>query len=337
MTGVSFRRVPASTCAYPLGLTSLRQGYGGPLKLQRRRKPALDAEMRIASAIGIMLLLAASAISAQDRGGGQGPPGGQGRGGPPPTPRAAATFDLTGTWVAVVTEDWRWRMVTPPKNDVASVPVNAEARKVAASWDLDQDNASGNQCRAFGAGGIMRQPLRVQIAWQDDRTLKLETDAGQQTRVFRFAQPGIAAAASATAAGERTWQGSSTAEWVKQAQSRGLGFGGRGGTGVSGGTLKVVTVQMKAGYLRKNGFPYSEDATVTEYFNRHSGPGDLEWFTVTTVVEDPKYLTQPFITSSSFRREADNSKWRPSPCQTAAPTAPPLPPPGADSRPEAAR
>ena len=238
-----------------------------------------------------------------------GGPGGAGRGGPPPTPRAAAAFDLTGIWVAVVSEDWRWRMVTPPKNDVASVPLNGDGRKVAAAWDLDQDNASGNQCRAFGAAAIMRQPLRVQITWQDDRALKLETDAGQQTRLFRFGTPaGAPAVVSASAPSERTWQGLSTAEWVKQAQSRGLGFGGRGGgAGASGGTLKVVTTQMKAGYLRKNGIPYSEDATVTEYYNRHSGPGDLQWFTVTTVVEDPKYLTQPFITSSSFRREADNS------------------------------
>ena len=89
---------------------------------------------------------------------------------------------------------------------------------------------------------------------------------------------------------------------------------------------------MKAGYLRKNGVPYSEDAVLTEYYNRHSGPGDLEWFTVTTVVEDPKYLTQPFITSSSFRREADNSKWKPAPCQTAPPTAPPLQPAGGAAR-----
>jgi hypothetical protein len=259
--------------------------------------------------------------------------GAQGRGGPPPTPRAGAAFDLTGTWVAVVTEDWRWRMVTPPKNDVASVPLSAEGRKMAAAWDLDQDNASGNQCRAFGAAGILRQPLRVQIAWQDDRTLKLDTDAGQQTRLFRFASaPASSSTASAVAPSERTWQGVSNAEWVKQAQSRGLGFGGRGGAVASGGTLKVVTTQMKAAYLRKNGVPYSEDATLTEYFNRHSGPGDLEWFTVTTVVEDPKYLAQPFITSSSFKREPDNSKWKPSPCQTAPPTASPLQPDGGAAR-----
>jgi hypothetical protein len=284
------------------------------------------------TAIVTMALLLAADGRAQERGGG---PPGPGRGGPPPNPRAAAAFDMTGTWVAVVTEDWRWRMVTPPKNDVASVPLNAEGRKVAAVWDLDQDNASGNQCRAFGAGAIMRQPLRVRVAWQDDQTLKLETDAGQQTRLFKFASssPGPATVVSATAAiSERTWQGSSTAEWVKQAQSRGLGFGGRGGPAAGGGTLKVVTTQMKAGYLRKNGVPYSEDAIVTEYFNRHSGPGDLEWFTVTTVVDDPKYLTQPFITSSSFKRDPDNSKWRPSPCQTAPPTAPPQQPAGGAPR-----
>jgi hypothetical protein len=223
-------------------------------------------------------------------------------------------------------------MVTPPKNDVASVPLNGEGRKIAAAWDLDQDNASGNQCRAFGAAGIMRQPTRVRISWQDDQTLRLETDSGQQTRLFRFAAP-ASGPDTTTSIGpsEKTWQGLSSAEWVKQAQSRGLGFGGRGGAATSGGTLKVVTTNMKAGYLRKNGVPYSEDAVLTEYYNRHSGPGDLEWFTVTTVVEDPKYLAQPFITSSSFRREADNSKWKPSPCQTAPPTAPPLQPPG-DSR-----
>jgi hypothetical protein len=218
--------------------------------------------------------------------------------------------------VAIVSEDWRWRMVTPPKNDVASVPLNPQGRKVAAAWDLAADNAAGNQCKAFGAAGLMRMPTRVRVSWQDDSTLKLETDAGTQTRLFKFGPP--------TPVGERTWQGVSSAEWVKQAQTRGLGFGGRGG-GNAGGTLKVVTTQMRAGYLRKNGVPYSENAVLTEYFNRHSGPGPLEWFTVTTVVEDPTYLSQPFITSTSFRKEADDGKWRPTPCETAAPTAPDQP------------
>ncbi len=280
--------------------------------------------------VTVVMLIASSGPAEAQRGAAPG----QGRGGAPPTARAAAAFDLTGTWVAVVTEDWRWRMVTPPKNDVASVPLNAEGRKVAAAWDLDQDNASGEQCRAFGAAAIMRQPMRVRISWQDDQILKLETDSGQQTRVFTFGPTAAGAnAASDVGTTERTWQGVSSAEWVKQAQSRGLGFGGRGGSGgTSGGSLTVVTGHLKAGYLRKNGVPYSEDAVVTEYYQRHSGPGDLEWFTVTTVVEDPKYLTQPFITSSSFRREADNSKWKPTPCQTAPPTAPPLQPAGGAPR-----
>ena len=115
---------------------------------------------------------------------------GQGRGGAPQVPRQtarqAAPVDLTGTWVSVVTEDWRWRMVTPPEGDVASIPVNAEGRKAAAAWNRDADAASGNQCKAFGAGGIMRQPGRLRISWQDDQTLKLEFDAGTQTRLLHF-------------------------------------------------------------------------------------------------------------------------------------------------------
>src|SRR5262245_50239696 len=106
---------------------------------------------------------------------------GQGRGAgasaAPRTGRQLAPVDLTGTWVAVVTEDWRWRMVTPPKGDVASIPVNGEGRKAALAWNLDADTAGGNQCKAYGAGGIMRQPGRLRISWQDDQTLKLEFDA----------------------------------------------------------------------------------------------------------------------------------------------------------------
>ena len=249
-------------------------------------------------------------------------PGGAGRGrqgGAPVTAQALAPIDLTGQWVSVITEDWRWRMVTPPKGDYGSVPLNAEGRRVADTWDLSKDDAAGEQCRAFGAAGVMRLPLRVRVAWQDDNTLKVETDAGQQIRLFRFAAavPGAPTATASPTGQERSWQGASLAEWNKTSISRGLGFGGT--RGVAGGNLKVTTTQLRSGYLRKNGVPYSENAVVTEYYNRHDEPNGDSWFTVTTIVDDPRYLAQPFITSSSFKKEADLSKWSPTPCRVEPP------------------
>ena len=238
----------------------------------------------------------------------QGGRGGRGApAGPPPTAQAQAPIDLTGYWVSIVTEDWRWRMLTPAKGDYASVPLNAEGQRVAGLWDLDKDKTDGNVCRAFGAAGLLRLPLRIHVTWQDANTLKLETDSGQQTRFFMFAAP-------SGPAGERTWQGRSVARWYKQPQVAGLGLGpGRGG--LAGGNLRVTTTNLRPGYLRKNGVPYSEDAVLTEYFNRHDEPNGDQWITVTRVVEDPKYLTMPFITSESFKKEPNASKWRPTPCQ----------------------
>ena len=142
----------------------------------------------------------------------------------------------------------------------------------------------------------------------------METDSGQQVRLFKFAPAGAPPVTTAPAAPQRSWQGDSVASWNKTAISQGLGFGG--GRGVAGGNLKVVTTNLRPGYLRKNGVPYSENTTVTEYFNRHDEPNGDVWFTVTTIVDDPRYLAQPFITSSSFKKEVDQSKWSPSPCQT---------------------
>ena len=134
---------------------------------------------------------------------------GQRGGGPPLAPRASAPIDLTGYWVAFVSEDWRLRMVTPPKGDYTRVPLTPEGRKVADSWNPAADESAGNQCKAFGAGAIMRVPGRLHVTWQDDTTLRLETDAGMQTRTFRFAP-------AAGPAGPPSWQGQSTARWERQ-------------------------------------------------------------------------------------------------------------------------
>src|ERR1700712_1252422 len=112
-----------------------------------------------------------------------------GRGGPPPaplTPKANAPEDITGYWVSLVTEDWRFRMVTPAKGDYASVPLNPEGRKVADTWDPAKDETAGEQCKSYGAAAVMRVPGRAHITWQDESTLKVELDAGTQNRVFHF-------------------------------------------------------------------------------------------------------------------------------------------------------
>ena len=219
---------------------------------------------------------------------------------PPQTPRAMAPLDLTGYWVSIVTEDWRFRMVTPPKGDFASVPLNQEGIRVGNQWDPAKDEAAGEQCKSYGAPAIMRVPGRVHITWENDTTLKAEMDAGQQTRLFHFGefQP---------PATPRTWQGNSVASWETAG-------GGRGRGAPSGGSLKVVTSGMRAGYLRKNGAPYSEKAVVTEYYDRTTEPNGDTWLIVTTVVHDPTYLNQEFITSTHFRKQADAAGWNPQPC-----------------------
>ena len=126
-----------------------------------------------------------------------------------PTPRltakAAAPIDLTGYWVSVISEDWRYRMITPAKGDVSYVPLNPEGRRVADAWDPARDEAAGEQCKGYAAPAIMRLPSRVEITWQDDNTLKLDIDTGMQTRLFHFGQT--------EPQGARSWQGWSAASW----------------------------------------------------------------------------------------------------------------------------
>jgi len=255
---------------------------------------------------------------------------------PPRTAKTAAPIDITGTWVGVVTEDWRWRMMTPPKGDYASVPISPEGRRVADSWDMAKDDAAGLSCKPYGVGNIMRMPGRMRISWQDDKTLKAEFDAGTQTRLLHFdAKPANL--------GPATWQGFSHADWQVAGQNLdldrngipqfgaggggggggGRGRGGRGGAAPRGGSLFVTTTNFREGYLRKNGVPYSATATITEYFDK-VGPepnGDVILL-VRTVVEDSKYLQLPFITSTHFKLEKDSAKWNPSPCKIDPPAEP---------------
>jgi len=282
-----------------------------------------------------ILLAAPSALEAQGRGGGR-----------PANARASAPIDLTGYWTSVVTEDWRLRMLEAPKGDFGvgapgavtrpgaqayglgpnpslggSIPYKAKGAQAALLWDPAKDQAEGNQCKAYGAAGVMRQPTHLHITWLDDNTLKLEADSGTQTRIFHFIPP--------PQGGQMTYnngvytppeppkfnappgtapssQGYSVAMWTT--------MGGDRENYERSGTLNVVTSRMKPGYYWRNGMPYTENATVTEHFRTMDLPDGSTWIILVQIVEDPDYLTQPFIINYHFKKLPDSSRWNPTPC-----------------------
>ena len=239
--------------------------------------------------------------------------------------RAAAPDDYTGYWVSEVTEKWRFRMLVPDKNDYIQVPLNPEGRRVAALWDPAKDEASGEACRSYGAAALLQVPGRLHITWQDDNTLRLDTDSGTQTRLFRFG-------GSPPANEKPSWQGYSAATWGgDEPRDRRDGQGGpvqdKEGRLVvdkaqqrTADYLQVVTTRMRPGYLQKNGVPYSANAVVEEYFDVFSDPYTKNtWLGVTTMVTDPQYLIEPLIMHAHFKKLPDASGWDPTPCRANEP------------------
>ena len=282
-------------------MTGPRSSCGGGTRMDQR-DPGKRCNPRLAIVTAAVSLLAVP-----------GPAWTQGFGAMAPetivTAEASAPVEMTGYWVSLITENWRFRMMTAPKGDYTNIPLTPEGRRVADTWDPDADVANGEQCRVFGAPGLMRLPIRMHVTWQDEETLRVETDFGEQTRTLHFGD--------AAPPREPTWQGHSRAEWELVGQRMGAGPGGPTRTTGIGG-LKVVTDHLRPGYLRRNGVPYSENAVVTEYFDRHDDLGE-EWILHTRIVEDPIYLNQRWVVTSHFKREPDDSKWNPQPCRVIPP------------------
>ena len=266
----------------------------------KQRAPAARAiaALAVLAAVGAMTV----PMTASAQGGRGGPTFATGK-----TPKAAAPIDITGNWVSIVNEDWRWRMVTPPKGDFPGLPLTKAGTDAANAWDPATDGS----CKAYGVGGVMRRPGRLHISWVGDDAIKIETDAGVQTRMLMFGK-------RPDANTPKTLQGFSAARWDYSNVTPGQVAGG---INVSadvqnpGGSLRVMTTNTTGGWVRKNGVPYSDRAVVTEYFDRFAGPDGAEWLTVLTQVDDPVNFNGPFITSTHFKREPDASKWRPRPCK----------------------
>jgi hypothetical protein len=238
---------------------------------------------------------------------------GAGPGGPPAAAKTAAPVDITGYWVSIVTEDWIERMSpdSPPSGTGGGgggFGGGGGGRGRGAAPQAPPANA--DPCRAYGAGGSMRVPGRLNITWADDNTLKIDMDAGTQTRLLRFGQ--------SPAPAQRTLQGHSVATWDTGAAGRGGGFGGGGGRGAAApaaprwGQLRVVTTNTTGGYLLSSRNSYSENAVITEYFIPHSDFG-AQYLTVVTSIEDGG--GNPRIVSSTFKKEPDGSKFKPTGCE----------------------
>jgi hypothetical protein len=232
---------------------------------------------------------------------------------PPVSAQAGSPIDITGHWVSLITDDWVYRMITPAKGDYSYVPLNAEGRRLADTWDPARDAAAGEECKAYAAPAIMRLPSRVQITWQDENTLKLDIDTGMQTRLFHFGQrePQV----------PRDWQGWSHAEWELSGDTnRQLVFAGAR-TSLdevpTSGSLRVDTTNLRAGYLRKNGVPFSEDAFMTEYYNLIVEDDGNQYLAIQTFVDDPRYLNGHFVRTLQFKREPNGSKRMPLDCSAA--------------------
>lgn len=214
-----------------------------------------------------------------------------GRGGPPAPAEDSAPIDLTGYWVSVATEDWKFRMVTPNPGAYDALTLNAAGLERAREWDPEADDAAGLACRGYGAPAIMRLAGRFHITWSDPDTLRIDTDYGSQTRLIHFRD--------LPPAGDPTWQGRSVARWEPAP---------------GGGSLTVETDNLRMGYVRKNGAPYSDQTVMTEFYDLHRMPNGDEWMTITTIVDDPVYFSRPLITTTDLKRLSDDEGWNPTPC-----------------------
>ena len=278
----------------------------------RNRTQSFCLAVTVLLAVSLTLLAQGPPAPGQAPAGGQGRGGGGGgqRGGAPAAPAAAAgakgaaPVDLTGYWVSIVTEDWIERMSpdSPRSGTGGAAGLGAAGGRGAAPAATA---GTPEPCRAYGAAGSLRVPTRLNVTWADDNTLKIDMDAGTQTRLLHFNAP-------AAPSGEKTLQGYSAANW--EVGGGGRGGGGRGGAAPAAprwGSLNVVTTNMKGGYLLSSRSSYSDNAVLTEYFTKHSDFG-IDYFTVTAMVQDGP---QTRATSSTFKKEPNGAKFSPSGCE----------------------
>ncbi len=189
---------------------------------------------------------------------------------------ALAQVDLSGEWGARLHEDQVYRGPGPEVGEYLGLPINAEARMKADSWDASVYTMPERQCIPFAADhgltiGSMRLWKEVDPASQDVIAWHQHQEWQAQDRtLWMDGRPHPPAWAA------HTWQGFSTGRW-------------------EGTTLTVTTTHLKMGQIERNGVPRSDLATLVEHYMRHG-----DYLTIVQIVTDPVYLTEPFMRSRNF-------------------------------------
>jgi len=188
-------------------------------------------------------------------------------------------LDLSGNWAPLLHEDFPERIPGPELVNFAGLPINAGAREFALSWDASRLTVPEHQCQVHVASYIYRGPLQLRI-WeerdpQSQRLIAIRQyiqNYEQNRTIWMDGRPHPPQGAA------HTWMGFSTGKW-------------------EGNILTVYTTHMKEGWVRRNGLPVSDQATLIEHFIRH---GNI--FTHVSIVTDPNYLTEPLIKTQDFNQ-----------------------------------
>ncbi len=205
--------------------------------------------------------------------------------------RAAATgVDFTGEWAPRFHEDQPERVPGPELGDYLGIPINPAARMRGETWEASIQTLWEWQCRPHSADYIWRGPSPVRVSKEIDPVSRQVTAwhaewlRSVDRQIYMDGRPHPSESAP------HTWAGFSTGRW-------------------EGDMLTIKTTHLKEGYVRRNGLPRSDTATLTEHWMLY---GDV--LTVATIVYDPVYLTEPFIRTTDYELDLHQQN-PPYPCE----------------------
>ena len=205
---------------------------------------------------------------------------------------AFAQLDLSGEWASRYTWDYLERLPGPELGDYLGLPINNAARLKANSWEASTQTIPERQCIPHGADYLFSRagfPMRI---WTEEDPVTEKVVAirirsyawGVERTIWMDGRPHPSKNA------RHTWQGFSTGQW-------------------NANVLTVTTTHLKWNYLRRNGVPRSDKATVTEHFARHG-----DYLTLLTYIDDPVYLTEPLLRTSGYVLDPQQ-QLEPFPCE----------------------